>query len=57
MSGVKSDFHDLNQCFTLVVEDEGMVFMWKDIFFNEKLEVFFSELKIVMLRLICRGLN
>lgn len=27
-----------------------MVFMWKDIFFNEKLEVFFSELKIVMLR-------
>ena len=27
-----------------------MVFMWKDILFNEKLEVFFSELKIVMLR-------
>lgn len=24
MSGVKSDFHDLNQCFTLVVEDEGI---------------------------------
>ena len=24
MSRVKLDFHDLNQCFTLVVKDEGI---------------------------------
>lgn len=62
MSCVKLDFHVLNQFSTLAEKGDGIgdglkMGRYLHFSFNERLEVVSSELKIVMMILICRGFN